>query len=49
MESKFANLMNRFEKYVETTEGNVDNAALDRFEKLIERLEKVHYAADNSV
>lgn len=42
---KFNNLLGRFENFVNTAEtGAPSNEALDRFEKLIERLEKIHYA-----
>lgn len=46
MESKFASLLNRFESYVSNAEGTgLSDPMLDRFEQLIERLEKIHYAS----
>ena len=46
MESKFTDLLNRFESYVDNAQtAAITDSTLDRFEKLIERLEKIHYAS----
>lgn len=43
---KFSDLLNRFDSYVQGAEtGSMNDQALDRFEKLIERLEKIHYSS----
>ena len=48
MESKFSGLLSRFESYIDGAEGSqVNNEMLDRFESLVERLEKVHYASSS--
>jgi hypothetical protein len=48
MESKFENLLNRFESFVGSAENpNLQNENLDRFENLIERLEKIHYSSSS--
>jgi hypothetical protein len=47
MDSKFNSLIERFDSFVTNAEAGSGgtNVQLDRFEKLIERLEKVHFSS----